>query len=97
MKFIPVLAIFFAGVLAFPPGYGGGGNGFDACPGFLYLETQCCSVNGDLLDIDCENPTVYPTSIDNFKANCASIGKRARCCTTPLFSAAVLCQSPDGA
>ncbi|KAG8664765.1 uncharacterized protein FPOAC1_013545 [Fusarium poae] len=103
MKFLPVLAIFFAGVLATPPGYGGGDGGgsssnFDACPGTLYSQTQCCSAGvGDIVDVDCVNPTIAPTSINSFKTNCASIGKRARCCTIPILGLGVLCQSPDGA
>jgi hypothetical protein len=59
MKFLPVLAIFFASVLATPPGYGGGGgsrSNFDACPGALYSQTQCCSAGvGDIVDVDCSN------------------------------------------
>ncbi|KPA37084.1 hydrophobin [Fusarium langsethiae] len=101
MKFLPVLAIFFASVLATPPGYGGGGgssSNFDACPGALYSQTQCCSAGvGDIVDVDCSNPTITLTSINNFKANCASIGKRARCCTIPILGLSVLCQSPDSA
>ncbi|GKU14252.1 unnamed protein product [Fusarium langsethiae] len=87
MKFLPVLAIFFASVLATPPGYGA-----------LYSQTQCCSAGvGDIVDVDCANPTIAPTSINSFKANCASIGKRARCCTIPILGLSVLCQSPDSA
>jgi hypothetical protein len=33
-----------------------------------------------------ETATIAPTSINSFKANCASIGKRARCCTIPIVS-----------
>jgi hypothetical protein len=55
MKFLPVLAIFFAGVLAVPTDDGGRST-FDACPGALYSQTQCCGVGiGDIADIDCSN------------------------------------------
>ncbi|KAH7231160.1 hydrophobin [Fusarium tricinctum] len=97
MKLLPILAIFFASVLAVPTGDSGRST-FDACPGALYSQTQCCGVGiGDIADLDCSNPTIALTSIKSFKQNCASIGKRARCCTIPLLGLGVLCQSPDGA
>ncbi|KAL3588196.1 hypothetical protein FPOAC2_14095 [Fusarium poae] len=105
MKFLPVLAIFFTSAVAPPPGYGGsdshsggGSSNFDACPGALYSQAQCCSAGvGDIVDVDCANPTIAPTSINSFKANCTSIGKRARCCNIPILGLGVLCQSPDSA
>ncbi|KAG8664704.1 uncharacterized protein FPOAC1_013484 [Fusarium poae] len=95
MKLLPVLAIFFAGVLAAPPPGSGYGGDFDACRGVFYSVSRCCSAGIlDIADVDCENPTNIPTSIDSFKADCASIGKRARCCSDPFVGVALLCRSP---
>jgi hypothetical protein len=55
MKFLPVLAIFFAGVLAAPPRHGGDDSYFDACPTIFSL-AQCCGANiGDIVGVDCAN------------------------------------------
>ncbi|KAL3595604.1 hypothetical protein FPOAC2_09951 [Fusarium poae] len=98
MKFLPVLAIFVAGVLAAPPPGSGYGGDFDACRGAFYSLSQCCRPGViEIADVDCENPTNIPTSIDSFKADCASVGKRARCCTNPLLGVGVLCHNPYSA
>jgi hypothetical protein len=61
MKFLPVLTIFFAGVLAVPTSHGGGGvvggrSNVDVCPGTLYGQAQCCATSvADIADIDCSN------------------------------------------
>jgi hypothetical protein len=60
MKLLPILAIFFASVLAVPTGDSGRST-FDACPGALYSQTQCCGVGiGDIADLDCSNRKQFP-------------------------------------
>jgi hypothetical protein len=61
MKFLPVLAIFFAGVLAVPTSHGGGGGVEgrsipDVCPGTLYGQAQCCATGvANVADLDCSD------------------------------------------
>ncbi|KAG8665137.1 uncharacterized protein FPOAC1_013115 [Fusarium poae] len=82
MKFLSVLAI-FSGVLAAPSNRGGDDDSFfDPCP-TIFGEVKCCGgVAG--LDVNCVNPTIAPTSVDDFKASCASVGKNARCSLAPI-------------
>ncbi|KAG8664826.1 hypothetical protein FPOAC2_13941 [Fusarium poae] len=80
MKFLPVLTIFFASVLAAPARRSGDNDTFfDPCP-TIYGEVKCCNPGVAGFDVNCVNPTPAPTSLDDFKASCASVGKNARCC-----------------
>jgi hypothetical protein len=90
MKFFSVLAI-FSGVLAAPSTRGGDDDSFfDPCP-TIYGEVLCCNPGVGNFDINCVKPTIAPTSIDDFKASCASVGKNARCCIAPIFGIELFC------
>ncbi|BCS30178.1 fungal hydrophobin [Aspergillus puulaauensis] len=66
----------------------------DVCPGTLYGNPQCCSI--DVLgtaDFDCSPPSSQPTSVDDFKTICGSEAKPAKCCTIPVAGLSSLCMN----
>ncbi|OAA56725.1 casein kinase 1, delta subunit [Niveomyces insectorum RCEF 264] len=65
------------------------GRQYIPCSG-LEGTAQCCSTDVlGVIDLSCGNPSEVPTSVANFVATCAAIGKTAECCTLPVFSPVV--------
>ncbi|KAK6223941.1 hypothetical protein LQW54_000086 [Pestalotiopsis sp. IQ-011] len=79
-------------------GGGDGGSTYVACtPGALYTNAQCCATDVlGVADLDCANPSAIPASAYAFQADCATVGKTARCCVIPVAGQDVLCTTPQG-
>ncbi|GIJ90543.1 hypothetical protein Asppvi_009500 [Aspergillus pseudoviridinutans] len=70
-------AILLAAVLGMPvygQGENGAGEGGSVCgAGLIYTLAQCCKAQAfDLADVDCKPPREPPSSLESFKALCAS-------------------------
>ncbi|PHH63567.1 hypothetical protein CDD80_1213 [Ophiocordyceps camponoti-rufipedis] len=63
---------------------GSGGGGGYSCSPSLYSNVACCATDVPGLDLDCQPPRSH-TSLADFNAVCAGIGKRARCCVLPVL------------
>jgi hypothetical protein len=56
---------------------------------------QCCDVDVlGVADLDCSTPPSVPTTVDNFTAICADIGKIDMCCLIPILDQGLLCSNP---
>ncbi|KAE8443058.1 hypothetical protein EG329_002381 [Mollisiaceae sp. DMI_Dod_QoI] len=56
---------------------------------------QCCDVDVlGVADLDCSTPPSVPTTVDNFTAICAAIGKIDMCCDIPILGQGLLCSKP---
>ncbi|KAI0427581.1 fungal hydrophobin-domain-containing protein [Xylaria sp. FL1042] len=80
-----------------PPYPGPTGGAYDACPGGLYSNPQCCATDVlGVADIDCSSVPSIPSSPAEFRYSCAAGGQRARCCVVPVLGQALLCETPAG-
>ena len=101
MRFATFVATFLAGTaMAIPTAEeartGNTPSGYDPCSG-LYDSAQCCATDVlGVADLDCASPPAVPNSASDFRAICAKIGQRARCCVLPVLGQGVLCQTPVG-
>ncbi|KAI1419506.1 fungal hydrophobin-domain-containing protein [Xylaria sp. FL1777] len=72
-------------------------SAYDACPGGLYSNAQCCDTDVlGIADLDCNSTPSIPSSATEFRYICAAGGRRARCCIVPILGQALLCETPTG-
>ncbi|KAJ3484098.1 hypothetical protein NLG97_g7144 [Lecanicillium saksenae] len=70
---------------------------YELCPGGLISNPSCCAASFfGFFNINCNVPSVYPSSGAEFQQACASEGLSAKCCAFPIAGQAFLCNTPVG-